>query len=133
MRDHNNRHYGFTLIVISPYGKLGNMAERFLFGADPLPLPDCTKPQALKAAEVAISLDVPFGVIKHANKLWQQQHEDKTYGSNYKDNDPLTSATKQLGHLICVSNGKHLLTAIDKMNGEPIPLDKRNLGDPWGG
>ena len=52
-----------------------------------------------------------------------------TYGSNYKDNDPLTSATKKLGRLICVSNGEHLLTAIDKMNGEPIPLDERPPGD----
>ena len=91
------------------------MAERFLFGADPLPLPAYSKPQAQKAAKVAISLDVPFGVIKHATKLWQQQHEEETYGSNYKDNDPLTSATKKLGRLICVSNGEHLLTTIDKM------------------
>ena len=136
MRDHNNRHYGFVPIVISPYGKMGNMAERFFFGADPLPLPDYTKPQALKAAKVAISLDVPFGVLNHAKKLWRQQHEDETYGSNYKDNDPLTSATKQLGRLICVSNGEHLLTAIDKMNGEPIPLDERPTGDgasDWAG
>ena len=70
MRDNNNKHYGFIPIAISPYGRLGNMADRFLFGADPLPLPTYSKPQAQKAAEVAISLDVPFDVIKHANKLW---------------------------------------------------------------
>ena len=129
MRDHNNRKYGLVPIVITPYGMFGNMFERFLFGADSLPLPDYSKPHALRAAETAISLDVPFGVLQRANTIWRSNNAGKTYGSNYKEMDPLSTTSKRLGRLICVANGEHLLHAIEKMGGEPISLDRRTHDD----
>ena len=129
MRDHNNRKYGLLPIVITPYGMFGNIFERFLFGTDPLPLPDYSKPHALKAAKTAISPDVPFGVLKRANTIWRSINAGETYGSNYKEMDPLSTTTKKLGRLICVANGEHLLHAIEKMDGEPISTDQRTHDD----
>ena len=70
MKDHNSRQYGFLPAVISPLGKLGNIIDRFLFGADTYPLPsfDPTKfPHAKKAAEIATSVVVPDGILKQAD------------------------------------------------------------------
>ena len=44
--------------------------------------------------------------------------------------DPLTSAYQQLGQLVCVANGTHILDAIDKMNGEPVPVDDGLFEEP---
>ena len=129
MRDHNSRKYGLVPIVITPYGMFGNMFQRFMYGEDSLPLPDYSKPHALRAAKTAISLAVPFGVLQRANTIWRSQNAGKTYGSNYKEKDPLSPTTKKLGRLICVANGEHLLHAIEKMDGEPILLDQRTHDD----
>ena len=129
MRDHNSRKYGLLPIVITPYGMFGNIFDRFMFGTDPLPLPTYSKPHALQAAETAISPDVPFGVLQRANTIWRSNNASETYGSNYKEMDPLTTVTKKLGRLVCVANGEHLLHAMEKMDGEPISLDQRTHDD----
>ena len=130
MKDHNSRQYGFLPAVISPLGKLGNVIDRFLFGADTYPLPsfDPTKfPHAKKAAEIATSVVVPDGILKQADKIWREQHPGETYGRNYKEMTPSVSACQKLGQLVCVANGTHILNAIDKMNGEPILIDDAAL------
>ena len=129
MRDHNNRKYGLLPIVITPYGMFGNIFDRFMFGTDPLPLPTYSKPHAQQAAETAISPDVPFGVLQRANTIWRSNNASETYGTNYKEMDPLTTVTKKLGRLVCVANGEHLLHAMEKMDGEPISLDQRTQDD----
>ena len=125
MRDFNARNYALLPAAISPYGKMGNIIERFMFGTETLPFPSFgpSKPQAKKAFELATSINTPNGILQQATKLWREDHPGETYGSTYHAMDPLTSANQQLGQLVCVANGTHILDAIDKMNGEPVPVD----------
>ena len=125
MRDFNARNYALLPAAISPYGKMGNIIERFLFGTDALPFPSFgpSRPQAKKAYELATSIDTPCGILQQATKLWREDHPGEAYGSTYHAMDPLTSANQRLGQLVCVANGMHILHAMDKMNGEPVLVD----------
>ena len=50
MRDFNARNYAPLPAFIIPYGKMGNIIERFMFGTETLPFPSFgpSKPQAKK-------------------------------------------------------------------------------------
>ena len=112
MKDHNSRQYGFLPAVVSPYGQLGNIIERFLFGGDTYPLPSFgpTKPHAKRAAEIATSVVVPDGILKQADKIWREQHPGETYGRNYKEMTPSVSACQKLGQLDGVCRERHTHT-----------------------
>ena len=132
MKDFHARKYGFLPAVISPYGMLGNMIDRFLYGAAPYPLPEfsATRKHAQRAARTAISMEVPGGILLRANQIWREQHPGEHYGSSYRAMDPLTSANQRLGQLVCVANGTHILHALEKLNGEPIPVEDDGSVEP---
>ena len=126
MRDFNARKYAFLPAVVSPYGTLGNIIDRFLFGTNAVPPPSLNKKHAMRAWTIATSTQTPQGILERASKLWREDHPGEPYGSNYRTMDPTTSASQRLGQLVCVANGTHILHAIEKMNGEPIPVNDDN-------
>ena len=123
MRDFNARKYAFIPAVVSPFGKLGNILERFLFGTEAIPFPafSSSKPHAKKAQEIATSYCTPQGVLRRAAALWRAEHPGEEYSGTYHAMDPMSSASQKLGRLTCVANGSHILHALDKMNDEPLP------------
>ena len=133
MRDFNTRKYAFLPAVVSPYGTLGNIIDRFLFGTNAVPPPSLNKKHAMRAWTIATSTQTPQGILERASKLWREDHPGEHYGPNYRTMDPTTSASQRLGQLVCVANGTHILHAIEKMNGEPVPVEDdnsyHNIGD----
>ena len=129
MRDFNARKYAFLPAIVSPYGVLGDIINRFLFDTDAAPAPSLNKKHAERAWHIAISQHTPRGILKQASRLWKEDHPGEFYGSNYRTMDPMTSASQRLGQLVCVANGTHILHAIEKMNGEPVSLDDESSSD----
>jgi hypothetical protein len=65
--DSNN---SFIPIAVGPNGEFGSLFPRFLHGSNPLPLPTFRndRPNASRAAELAISNKTPFDILGKADK-----------------------------------------------------------------
>ena len=49
-------------VAVSPHGRLGGLFERFLYGKDPLPMPDYVEDRIHAAA--ALSCTRPFSLVE---------------------------------------------------------------------
>jgi hypothetical protein len=99
--------------AVSPHGRLGSLAEQFLYGSDPLPVPDfaADRPNALAAARICRSRVVPHGILERANSIWRHEHPDSSFSGSYKAMDPKTHFDQQLGLVISTAISSHLLRA----------------------
>ena len=103
-------------IAVSPHGRIGSLFRRFLYGEDPMPLPDfCdTRPRAKEAARLVTSDRVPRGLLPRANFIWKKEHPECFYGGSYKAMDPWSYFNQQLGFVISTAISSHILRAHNK-------------------
>ena len=115
-------------MAITPFGKFGQIANRFWYGTSahipPKLYTSQNKPNAIKAAKLSIDMKVPSGILQRANKVWRIRHPGKMYGASYKAMDPMTHTNQLFGRLVCTANGAHILRSMKKFDkfGGPIPV-----------
>ncbi len=115
------------------WGGIGPISERFLLGDRSAPEVfdyPADKPNARKMHERAVSLDVPYGILNTANKVWQETNPDSWYGDSYMEADPKTWALQQLGLGFTKAIVAHIIAA-DKRVHDPnaksyYPQRRRN-------
>jgi hypothetical protein len=100
--DSNN---SFIPIAVGPNGEFGSLFRRFLHGSNLLPLPTFRddRPNASRAAELAISNKTPFNILGKADKNWKREHGDKLFGGSFLAPTPSVWANQRFG-LICQTN-----------------------------
>lgn len=109
---------GFIPQSMDRWGNFGPLFQRFLLGDREAPPPQQypdSRPNAAKMNERACSLDVPFGILKTANKIWSKSNPDVCYGDSYMDSDPKTWALQQLGLGYTNAIAAHIKTCDDKI------------------
>ncbi len=82
------------------WGDMGPISKRFFLGDRSAPAVfdyPADKPNAKKMHARAVSLDVPYGILNTANKVWQDSNPDMWYGDTYMEAAPKTWALQQLG------------------------------------
>ena len=110
-----SRNMALLPVAVSPYGRLGSVIERFLYGTKMLPQqPFTNRPHATAAAALASSRSVPRGVLTRANDLWRLSNPGRHYGGSYKAPDPLSLFDQELGLAISVATSSHILRAHNK-------------------
>ena len=104
-------------ITVTEFGQFGSLFERFLFDKEAMKIPNFRKNQknAKRAAALARSTKVPFGILKRANEIWRTEHSDEFYGFSYKAMDPLSYAEQQLGIIATTAIANHILRAYRKV------------------
>ena len=116
----------FCLIptAVSPHGTTGSLFDRFMYGTDPLPLPnyDDDHKHAAAADRVARDFDTPRGILKVANEIWRSANPDIFYGDYYKTMDPWTHFQQKFGLAISKGISAHLHRAYNKQRNAPPPL-----------
>ena len=110
-------------IAVSPHGRIGSLFRRFLYGEDPMPLPDfcTTHPRAKEAAQLVTLDRVPCGLLPRANFIWKKEHPESFYRGSYKAMDPWSYFNQQLGFVISTAISSHILRAHNK-NQSNAPL-----------
>jgi len=109
---------GFIPQSMDRWGNFGPLFQRFLLGDREAPPPQQypdSRPNAAKMNERACSLDVPFGILNTANKIWSKSNPDVYYGDSYMDSDPKTWALQQLGLGYTNAITAHIKTCDDKI------------------
>lgn len=110
-------------IAVSPHGRLGSLFQRFLYGSDPMELPDfrSSRPRASDAAHLATSYKMPRGLLPRANAIWKAEHPECFYGGSYKAMDPWSYFDQQLGFVMSTALSSHILRAHNKnQSGAPV-------------
>ena len=108
-------------VTVSPFGHIGGLFKKFLYGTDCLPCPDCynkhpdgsktRRINAEAAYKLAASTKVPFGILNQANAIWRAEHPSLSYSGTYHATDPKTWFEHELGLLSCDVISSHLLRA----------------------
>ena len=118
------------------WGDSGPLFQRFLVGDRASPDVfdyDDDKPNAKKMHERACSMDVPYGILNTANKVWQNSNPDIWYGDSYMEADPKMWALQQLGLGFTKAITSHFIAA-DKRIHDPkaksIYKRRRLIGVP---
>ena len=87
--------------AICPYGGLGPMLRRFLFGDDPIqPLSfSANKPHAATMYQDSLQSSAPHGILPLANSAWSASKPDhqRFYGHSYTAPTPQIHFLQQLG------------------------------------
>ena len=98
-------------IAIGPFGEIGDLFKRFLYGTAPksLPIISNSKPNAQRALDLAISNKIPSNVLGRAKDVWSHREHLEFFDGSYLASNPQTWAEQQLG-LACVTQlGQHIL------------------------
>ena len=121
---------GMSLVpmAVSPYGLFGGASQRFWYGTEKhyYPPPKLSKPNAIRAANIATSLKVPYNILQRANDVWRFKRPGEFFGGSYKAMDPKTYVNQQFGRLVCVANGSHIIRAMETL-GDPVPVDDTTI------
>ena len=121
-----NRHQALLPWSISPYGKFGGIASRFWYGETAVNLKSAlNKRHAKSAAALAVSSNVPSGILERANKEWQHKHPGDFFGRSYKSQTPTIYANQIFGYLACLHNGQHIIRGMSTI-GNPLPYTNEN-------
>jgi hypothetical protein len=66
----------FIPIVAGPFGGFGSLFRRFIESHRILPLPDFSadRPNATRAAALAVTNRTPYNVLGKADKIWKESH-----------------------------------------------------------
>ena len=106
-------------MAVDPWGKFGDIFKHFLYGSKrPPPLLDYTSnattatPHAIAMNKLATSKKTPSGILKTANKIWQNTNPNSWYGYSYMAPDPSTWAQQQIGLGITNALVHHIQRAI---------------------
>jgi hypothetical protein len=80
---------------VSPYGLFGSASNRFWYctGKQNYPPPKLSKPNAIRAANLATSLKGPYNILERANDVWGFTRPGEFFGGLYKAMDPKTLLT----------------------------------------
>jgi len=99
----------------------GDIASRFWYGNDAVNLSsNLNKRGAKSAAKLAVSSNVPCGILQRANKIWQHRHPGDFFGRSYKSQTPMIYTRQVFGRLTCLYNGQHIIDGMSTI-GDPIP------------
>ena len=112
---------GFIPIAIGPFGELGQIFQRFLYGTQPttLPLISKDKPNAERALHLSISNKVPSNVLGRAKEIWTHKRNSGFFDGTYLASNPQIWAEQQIG-LACVTHlGEHILRSQGQMTYSP--------------
>lgn len=112
----------FIPIAVGPFGELGSIFRRFWEGIDPLPLPfyPDDRPNALKAAKLALSNKTPRDILQVADDAWRRDHGTRLFGGNYLSPTPSVWANQQLG-LVCLTHlSNHIRCSFQKVSHRPF-------------
>jgi len=121
-----NSHQALLPWSISPYGMFGDIASRFWYGNDAVNLSsNLNKRGAKSAAKLAVSSNVPCGILQRANKIWQHRHPGDFFGRSYKSQTPMIYTRQVFGRLTCLYNGQHIIDGMSTI-GDPIPVETNN-------
>jgi hypothetical protein len=112
--DSNN---AFIPIAVGPHGEFGSLFRRFLHGSNPLPLPAFRddRPNAIRAANLAISNKTPFDILGKADKNWKREHGDKLFGGSYLAPTPSVWDNQRLGLICQTSLSNHIRASLTKI------------------
>jgi len=104
----------------------GDIASRFWYGNDAVNLSsNLNKRGAKSAAKLAVSSNVPCGILQRANKIWQHRHPGDFFGRSYKSQTPMIYTRQVFGRLTCLYNGQHIIDGMSTI-GDPIPVETNN-------
>ena len=112
----------FIPIAVGPNGEFGSLFRRFLEGDNALQLPSFSseRPNALLAAERAVSSKTPFDILGKADKQWKRTNGNSLFGRNYTSAIPSIWANQQLGLITQTYLANHIKASFSKLRFDPI-------------
>ena len=113
--------FSFIPIAVGPHGELGSLFRRFLYGTKALPLPDIPKdkPNALRAAQLAVSSKNPSNILGKANKAWKKSNGVRPFSGSYQSSTPQIWAEQHIGLVIQTKIATHIKNSLQKLKYKP--------------
>jgi len=135
--DNNNV---FIPISVGPFGEFGTLFRRFLENKSTLPLPKFPddRPNATRAALLAINHRTPYDILGKADKIWKAKYGKKLFDGSYLSQLPSNWANQRLGLATITHIANHVnasptkIGSFDASNGINNPddeLDPIGYGD----
>ena len=120
--------------AISPYGRMGPMAMRFLFGDDP-PVKykfPATRPNAERMCNRLMNSPCPVGLVPMATALWKKEKSNNHlfFGHSYTCPTPRDYAQQQIGLAISNAIALHVRDAKQGNLVAPTDDDDEDFIDP---
>ena len=114
--DSNQALIPIAIVSIGPFGEIGDLFMRFLYGTAPKSLPkiSSSKPNAQRALDLAISNKVPSSILGRAKDIWAHREHLEFFDGSYLAGNSQIWAEQQLG-LACVTQlGQHIFRSYRK-------------------
>jgi len=119
--------------IVDPFGGLGPIANRFLFGLRPNPAPTPLtfgSPTSQTAHDNVTSTAAPSGLTRRADRQWKQHCPHLPFGRTYHAWFPSTWTRQVLGGTINLAFAQHLYTSI-RRDYTPNPTRTSNRLHPY--
>jgi hypothetical protein len=112
--DTNN---AFIPIAVGPFGEFGSLFRRFIESHRELPLPSFStdRPNATRAAALAVNNRTPYSVFGKADKIWKESHGSRLFDGSYMSQLSSTWANQRLGLATVTHLANHINTSLTKI------------------
>jgi hypothetical protein len=107
----------FIPIAVGPFGEFGSLFCRFIESHKIIPLPEFSadRPNATRAAALAVTNRTPYNVLGKADKIWKEVHSSKLFDGSYMSQSPSTWANQRLGLATVTHLANHINTSLTKI------------------
>jgi hypothetical protein len=120
----------FIPIAVGPHGQFGSLFRRFIESHKTLPLPTFSqeRPNATRAANLAVTNRTPYNVLGTADKLWKEPQGNKLFDGSYLSQPPSIWANQRLGLATVTHLANHINTSLPKIKHCRFHKEKQSVG-----
>jgi hypothetical protein len=107
----------FIPVAVGPFGEFGILFRRFIESHKILPLPEFSadRPNATRAAALAVMNRTPYNVLGKADMIWKESHGSRLFDGSYMSQSPSTWANQRLGLSTVTHLANHINTSLPKI------------------
>jgi hypothetical protein len=107
----------FIPISVGPFGEVGILFRRFIGSHRILPLPEFSadRPNATRAAALAVTNRTPYNILGKADMSWKESHGSKLFDRSYMSQTPSTWANQRLGLATVTNLANHINASLTKI------------------